>query len=225
MTSVRRPRGKRESCGDETPHGRAYTTFVFGKDSGVRNWQSERTAQKRDHGKPIGAGPDHASFRERAEIGRPDPVRGGTTHDDIDHCHQDEQQGVDRAHPAQFRATLCLSLNKYVGRSERRQLSDRNRLSSFMVGHHRGRLRSGDRKSKRPAPRPSHLPGKRLNNVSGAVWRVRTTFLGAVRSLWGLSLSRLVGFGKWLPPTYVGARDHRPTAVSAPRFMLDGSSN
>ena len=54
----------------------------------------------------------------------------------------------------------------------------------------------------------------------GAGWRVRTTFLGAVRSPWGLSLSRLVGFGIWLPPTYVGARDHRPTAVSAPRFSF-----
>src|SRR5208282_5716953 len=56
----------------------------------------------------------------------------------------------------------------------------------------------------------------------GAGWRVRTTFLGAVRSPWGLSLSRLVGFGIWLPPTYVGARDHRPTAVSAPRSILHG---
>ncbi len=54
----------------------------------------------------------------------------------------------------------------------------------------------------------------------GAGWRVRTIFLGAVRSLWGLSLSRPVGFGIWLPPTYVGARDHRPTAVSAPRFIF-----
>ena len=90
----------------------------------MRNWQSERTAQKRDHGKPIGAGPDHASFRERAEIGRPDPVRRGATHGEIDHGHQDAQQGVDRAHPAQFRATLCLS-SEYVGRSQRRQLGDR----------------------------------------------------------------------------------------------------
>jgi len=30
-----------------------------------------------------------------------------------------------------------------------------------------------------------------------------------------------VGFGIWLPPTYVGARDHRPTTVSAPRFIFD----
>jgi hypothetical protein len=99
-----------------------------------------------------------------------------------------------------------------------------------MVGNHRGQLRPGDRsfprgESRNGRLRPSHLPGKRLNNLSGAGWRVRTTFLGAVRSLWGLSLSRLVGFGIWLPPTYVGARDHRPTAVSAPRFMLDGFSD
>src|ERR1700722_9247167 len=71
------------------------------------------------------------------------------------------------------------------------------------------------------AVRPSHLLGKRLNNLCGAGWRVRTTFLGAVRSLWGLSLSRLVGFGIWFPPTYVGARDQRPTAVSAPRSIVD----
>src|ERR1700750_776147 len=96
-----------------------------------------------------------------------------------------------------------------------------------MVGDHRGRPRPGDstfprRESRNgPAPRPSHLPGKRLDNLCGAGWRVRTIFLGAVRSLWGLSLSRLVGFGIWLPPTHVGARDHRPTAVSAPRFMFD----
>ena len=29
-----------------------------------------------------------------------------------------------------------------------------------------------------------------------------------------------MGFGTRRPPTYVGARDHRPTAVSAPRFFL-----
>src|ERR1700735_1959660 len=61
--------------------------------------------------------------------------------------------------------------------------------------------------------------GKRLNNSCGAGWRVRTIFLGAVRSPWGLSLSRLVGFGIWLPPTHVGARDNRPTAVSAPAVL------
>lgn len=31
-----------------------------------------------------------------------------------------------------------------------------------------------------------------------------------------------MGFGTRRPPTYVGARDHRPTTVSAPRFTLDG---
>src|ERR1700734_273283 len=107
-----------------------------------------------------------------------------------------------------------------------------DRASSFMVGYHRGRLRAGDRifpdggsRNGPRAARASHLLLKRLNNACGAGWPVRTTFLGAVRSLWGLSLSRLVGFGIWLPPTYVGARDHRPTAVSAPRFMLDGFSD
>ena len=54
----------------------------------------------------------------------------------------------------------------------------------------------------------------------GAGWRVRTTFLGAVRSPWELSLSSPVGLGTRRPPTYVGARDHRPTAVSAPRSRL-----
>ena len=43
-------------------------------------------------------------------------------------------------------------------------------------------------------------------------------FLGAVRSQWELSLSLPVGLGTRRPPTYVGARDHRPTAFSAPRF-------
>src|SRR5580693_4542155 len=102
-----------------------------------------------------------------------------------------------------------------------------DRASSVMIGDHSGRLRPGDRtfrdggsRNRRRAAGASHLPLKRLNNPCGAGWRVRTTFLGAVRSPWGLSLSRLVGFGIWLPPTYVGARDHRPTTVSAPRFML-----
>ena len=45
------------------------------------------------------------------------------------------------------------------------------------------------------------------------------TFLGAVRSPWVLSLPLPVGFGTWRPPTYVGARDHRPTASSAPRSL------
>ena len=30
-----------------------------------------------------------------------------------------------------------------------------------------------------------------------------------------------MGFGTRRPPTYVGARDHRPTTVSAPRFIFD----
>src|SRR5580704_10423794 len=101
-----------------------------------------------------------------------------------------------------------------------------DRASSFMVGYHRGRLRAGDRifpdggsRNDPRAARASHLLLKRLNKPCGAGWRVRTTFLGAVRSPWGPSLSRLVGFGIWLPPTYVGARDHRPTAVSAPRSI------
>src|SRR3984957_17261279 len=101
-----------------------------------------------------------------------------------------------------------------------------DRASSVMVGDHRGRLRAGDRtfpdggsQNDPGADRTSHLLLKRLNNGCGAGWRVRTTFLGAVRSPWGLSLSRLVGFGIWFPPTHVGARDHRPTAVSAPRLV------
>src|SRR5208283_5356430 len=48
-------------------------------------------------------------------------------------------------------------------------------------------------------------------------------FLGAVRSPWELSLPLPVGFGTRRPPTYVGARDHRPTACSAPRtFSSEG---
>ena len=65
--------------------------------------------------------------------------------------------------------------------------------------------------------RPSHFARERLSGVCGAGWRVRTTFLGAVRSLWELSLPSPVGFGTRRPPTYVGARDQRPTAFSAPR--------
>lgn len=53
-----------------------------------------------------------------------------------------------------------------------------------------------------------------LAELGGAFW---TIFLGAVRSLWELSLPLPVGVGTRRPPTYVGARDHRPTAVSAPR--------
>src|SRR5277367_4722525 len=45
-------------------------------------------------------------------------------------------------------------------------------------------------------------------------------FLGAVRSPWELSLSLPVGLGTRRPPTHVGARDHSPTACSAPRFSL-----
>jgi hypothetical protein len=71
--------------------------------------------------------------------------------------------------------------------------------------------------------RPSHLPGKRLNSACGAGWRVRTTFLGAVRSLWGAVPVEARGL-RHMAPTYLGARDHRPTAVSAPRFMLDAFS-
>ena len=67
--------------------------------------------------------------------------------------------------------------------------------------------------------RPSQSARDALHWGRGAGWRVRTTFLGAVRSLWELSLPLPVGFGTRRPPTYVGARDHRPTAVSAPRLI------
>jgi hypothetical protein len=149
-------------------------------------------------------------------------------------------QRGDDAHTAQFSPALRLNFES-VRIYERRRPGGRksgkfcHRKIALVQsdqkgsqGNHRGQLRPGDRtlstrrKSKRiRTARPSHLPAKRLNNPCGAGWRVRTIFLGAVRSLWGLSLSRLVGFGIWLPPTYVGARDHRPTAVSAPRFILD----
>src|SRR5580658_10342170 len=52
----------------------------------------------------------------------------------------------------------------------------------------------------------------------GAVGRVRTLFPGAIRSQRELSLALSVDLVIWRPPTYVGTRDHRPTAFAAPRF-------
>jgi hypothetical protein len=227
MTGARWRRAGQKIVGDEPPHPRTDAPLVFRHDGGVGNRQPERMAKKRDDGEPVGARPHHAGFGEGPEIRRPDPASRGSPHGEIDRRHQNEQQRGDGSHPAQFYSALGLR-SEGVGRSGPRQLGGRksSRLchgpqSEGPVAPLRWNL-SAWRKSKRPrAARPSHLPGKRLNSACGAGWRVRTTFLGAVLSLWGLSLSRLVGFGIWLPPTYVGARDHRLTAVSAPRFMLD----
>src|SRR5580692_3023795 len=54
----------------------------------------------------------------------------------------------------------------------------------------------------------------------GAVGRVRTLFPGAIRSQRELSLALSVDLVTRRPPTYVGARDHRPTAFAAPRFIF-----
>ena len=82
------------------------------------------TAKKRDHGEPVRARPDHAGFRERAEIGRQDPARRRAPHREIYRSHQNEQHRGDRAHPAQFSPALGLGFED-VGRSEQRRLGGR----------------------------------------------------------------------------------------------------
>src|SRR3954452_25580526 len=57
-----------------------------------------------------------------------------------------------------------------------------------------------------------HWPG-------GAAGCVRDTFPGALRSRRELSLAGTLVPGIWRPPTYVGSRDHAPTAYAAPHFL------
>ena len=113
-----RPGGKK-IVGDEAPHRRADPPLVLRDHGGMRDGQAERAAKERDDREPVGAGPDHAGFREGGEIGRPDPARRRAAQGDIDRRHQNEQQGGERAHPAKVAHALGLA-PEGVGGSERR---------------------------------------------------------------------------------------------------------
>ena len=71
-----RDAGREEVVGDEAAERRPDPPLVFRHDGGMGNRQAEGTAKERDDREPVGAGPHHAGFRERAEIGRPDPAGG-----------------------------------------------------------------------------------------------------------------------------------------------------
>src|SRR5437763_12949926 len=58
-----------------------------------------------------------------------------------------------------------------------------------------------------------------LHWLGGAAGCVRDTFPGALRSRRELSLARALVPVIWRPPTYVGSRDHAPTAYEAPHFL------
>src|SRR4051812_4458984 len=58
-----------------------------------------------------------------------------------------------------------------------------------------------------------------LHWLCGAVRCVRVTFPGALRSRRELSLAGTLVPVIWRPPTYVGSRDHAPTAYAAPHFL------
>src|SRR4249919_2324905 len=57
-----------------------------------------------------------------------------------------------------------------------------------------------------------------LHCLGGAAGCVRDTFPGALRSRRELSLAGALVTDIWRPPTYVGSRDHAPTAYAAPHF-------
>src|SRR5437016_9042685 len=67
------------------------------------------------------------------------------------------------------------------------------------------------------------MAGRRLASalhcLGGAAGCVRDTFPGALRSRRELSLAGTLVSVIWRPPTYVGSRDHAPTAYAAPRFL------
>src|SRR3954467_5831950 len=58
-----------------------------------------------------------------------------------------------------------------------------------------------------------------LHCLGGAAGCVRDTFPGALRSRRELSLAGALVPVIWRPPTYVGSRDHAPTAYAAPHFL------
>ena len=89
-----------EVVGDEPPERRPDAALVLRHDRGMGNRQAERAAKERDDREPVGASPDHAGFRERAEIGRPGPVRRRPPHQEIDRRHEHEQHRGDRSHAA-----------------------------------------------------------------------------------------------------------------------------
>src|SRR3979409_30114 len=67
------------------------------------------------------------------------------------------------------------------------------------------------------------MAGRRLPSalhcLGGAAAVVRATFPGALRSRRELSLAGTLVPVIWRPPTYVGSRDHAPTAFAAPHFL------
>ena len=104
-------RGK-EIVGDEPPKRRPDAALVLRHDRGMGNRQAERTAKERDDREPVGASPDHAGFRERAEIGRPGPAWRRPPHQEINRRHENEQHRGDRSHAPQFGPLLRLGLDE-----------------------------------------------------------------------------------------------------------------
>ncbi len=94
-----------EIVGDETTERRADAVLVARNDRGVRDRNSERMAKQRNHGEPVGAGADHAGFREGPHIGQPrpiDPERGSC---DKHHGHQNKQECRDGSHASEIGAS------------------------------------------------------------------------------------------------------------------------
>ena len=93
---------------------------------------------------------------------------------------------------------------------------------------------SGSRASPASSTRPSPMAAG-AGRTSHRQWRPRPPnhyivpaglrgalgdkFPGALRSLRELSLAGPVGSDIWRPPTYVGSRDHAPTAIAAPHSI------
>jgi len=108
--------------GDETAERGPDALPVARNDGRVRDRNAERMAEQGDDREPVGAGADHAGFRERSHVRQPRPVESGERGRDEHHDHQCQQRGRDDAHAPQ------------VGAAHIRVAGGRGRAAPF---HHR----------------------------------------------------------------------------------------
>src|SRR5262245_733521 len=90
--------GWKKVVGDEAAQRDADSILIVGHDSGMRDGQSERTAEQSHDREPIGASADHAGLGESAQVSQRRPVHLGEAGGDENDGHQQEQREGDRPH-------------------------------------------------------------------------------------------------------------------------------
>ena len=105
---LRQNLGGEEIIGDEPAHRTGDAFLVARNDCGMRNWNSQRMAEQRHHGKPIRAGAHHTGLGESPHITEPRPVERSKRGGNENRRHGDQQQRRDDPHPPQIGHAVIL---------------------------------------------------------------------------------------------------------------------